>query len=276
MTSWRAARFAIKHTIAAGVVIAGMAVCAAIAFVVGVVVLAARDSATTFPSSVLFALVAGVMSVVLVLTPLTIATELFCERARLRLWWQIPISFGMLCAVGAGLAVVDVNAGATWAAAARVAGIATASLVIPMTVYWWALQSADWLLRTGGHVASVVWPSRCAALSRTGEVALDGRSMPVAALFRVHSHFTFGDGSGARAGAFVLIGDIADGTIRSGMRVVADAAATPLVATITSVEYVDKVSQRESHVGLMLTSLSESEVDRWKAAASDGKIVKIA
>jgi hypothetical protein len=276
MTSWRAARFALKHTIAAGVVIAGMAVCAAVAFIVGVVMLAAHDSATTFPSSVPFALVAGVMSVVLVLAPITIASELFCERARLRLWWQIPLSFVLLCGVGAGLAAVAMSAGATSTAAARAAGIATASLMIPLGVYWWALQSADWLLRTGGHVASVAWPSRFAALSRTREVTLDGRTMPVTAHFRVRSHFTFGEGAGARAGAFVLIGDIADGDIRNGMRVVADTPTAPLVATITSVEYVDNASERDSHVGLMLTSLSETEVDRWKAAAWDGKIVQIA
>jgi hypothetical protein len=273
MTSWRTARFAIKHTIAAGVVIAGMAVAGALAFVVGVVMLAARDSSTTFPSSVLFALVAGVMSVVLVLAPITIATELFCERARLRLWWQIPISFGMLCAVGAGLAAVDVNAGATVTTAARVAGIATASLVIPMAVYWWALQSADWLLRNGGHVASVVWPSRFAALSRTSEVTLDGRTMAVSAHFRVRSHFTFG--AGARDGAFVLVGNIADGTVRRGMRVVAEGQATPLIGTISSIEDVRTVDT-DANVGLMLTALSDVDLERWKAAACDGKIVKIA
>lgn len=267
MASWRATRFAIKHTIAAGIVMAGMALCAAIAFVAGVVLSAARDSATT-PSPVPFAFVAGIMSVVFVLAPLTMATEWICERARLRLWWQIPISLILLGAVGIGLTAVAVGTGAALTAAARMAGIATAALLIPLAVYWWSLQSADWLLRTGGHVASVVWPSKFSGLAAR-DLTVAGHAVAVAARFRIRDRVAFTVG---RDPVLVIVGDAVDGTVRNGMQAFAIRGTTALTATITSVEIIDPDSARMR----LLLAPRDQELELWRAAASEGEVLKIA
>ena len=272
VTPWNATRFALKHAVAAAIVIAGMMVCAAVAFVVGVVMISARDGdVTTLPSTILFGLLAAVASVVLVLMPITSATELLCQRARLHLWWQIPLSLALLAAVGAGLAVVSMTSGAPLATAVRVASIASASLVVPLAVYWWALQSTDWALRTSGDFASRMSPSRFGALSTMPELISRGRPVAVRAHFLVRDHVCFTSGSDP---ALVIVGDVVDGGIRGGMRVFANLNSTELSATIVSVDPVDPGGSG-SHVGLLLT-LNAYEQEQWKAAAVKGQVVKIA
>jgi len=272
VTPWNATRFALKHTIAAATVIAGMVVCAAVSFVVGVLMIAARDGdTTTFPSTILFGLLTAVASVVLVLMPITSATELLCQRARLRLWWQIPLSLAMLAAVGAGLAAVSITSGATLPTSVRIASLVSAALVIPLAVYWWALQSTDWVLRTSGDFASRMSPSRFGALSTRPELMSGGRPVPVRAHFLVRDHVCFTSGSNP---ALVIVGDVVDGGVRGGMRVFASLNSTELSATIVSVDSVGR-GRAGSHVGLLLT-LNAYEQEQWKAAAVKGQVVKIA
>jgi hypothetical protein len=267
MASWRATRLAITHTIAAGIVMAGMAVCAVLAFVANVVVSAARDSATS-PSPVPFLFVAGIMSVVFVLAPITIATEWVARRARLRLWWQIPISIVLLGAFGLGLAALAVSTGAPAAAAPRTAGIATAALVIPLAVYWWALQSAAWLLRAGGLAASRIWPAKFAALGAP-DLTIAGRVVEVSARFRIRDRVAFTVG---RDPVLVIVGDTVDGTVRDGMQAIATRGATSLTATITSVEIIDPESARMR----LLLAPHDHELELWRAVASEGEVLKIA
>lgn len=267
IASWRATRLAITHTIAAGITMAGMAACAILAFVANVAVSAARDSAAA-PSAVGFAFVAGIMSVVFVLAPLTIATEWLAQRARLRLWWQIPMSLVLLGAVGIGLAALAISTGAPAAAAAQTAGIATAALVIPLAVYWWALQAADWLLRAGGHAASRVWPSRFSALG-AADLTIAGRVVEVSARFRIRDRVAFTVG---RDPVLVIVGDTVDGTVRDGMQAIATRGTTSLTATITSVEIIDPDSARMR----LLLAPHDQELELWSAVASEGEVLKIA
>jgi hypothetical protein len=186
-------------------------------------------------------------------------------------WWQIPISLAMLLLVGSGLAAVGVGSGQVLPAASQTAAIATAALVIPLAMYWWALQSADWLLRAGGQMASRMSPRRFASLANS-TLTHGGRSVEVRAQFRLRQHFGFAAGTRTN---LVLVGDIESGVIQKGMLVFAG-TRSPLTATIASVEYVDNTTPARSHVGLMLAPMSDDDLSRWQDVATEGAILRIA
>jgi hypothetical protein len=270
--SWNATRFALKHAMASIAVMAGMAAVATVSFLVGVMMISGRnEDSSTLHSTLLFGLLGGWASVVIVLAPITAATELLCERSRLRIWWQIPISVFLLSAVGLGLAFVNVaSTGASFDTSLKTAVLATAALLVPLGVYWWAAQSADWLLRSGGHLASRMWPTRFAALARQPELVVSGRSVRIVAQFRVRDHVSFTVG---RDPVLVLVGNTVDGTVRGGMRVFASRGTTRLSATITSVEQVDGSAASGTR---LLLAPDEHELDLWKSAAAEGQVVQVA
>jgi hypothetical protein len=270
VTSWTTTRFAIKHVIAAALVAAGMAVCAAVSFVVGIMMMAARGtSAAGFPSTVLLTFLAGIASVVLVLAPVTMAAERLTRRARLHVRWQIPIALALLGVVGLGLTWISGVSGVAPEAAARSSSIVTAALLIPLAAYWLVLQSADWLLRRAGHKASRLWPARFAALSEQRELTISGRPIRVAGRIHIRDHVTFVAGQNP---VIVIVGDAVEGVVRGGMRVFAVRGTTALSATITSVERIDESA---SAVRLIVCP-NEQDLALWKSAALEGQVLQIA
>jgi hypothetical protein len=100
-------RFAVKHAIAAIVVIAGIAAFTAALyfalFAAAVIFDQPLGSPIAGPLTVLFAVVASIISIVVVLLPVTAVTEWTCQR-RGRVWWQIPIATAVM---GMWLLVLD-------------------------------------------------------------------------------------------------------------------------------------------------------------------------
>jgi hypothetical protein len=91
-----AIRFAAKHAVAAAVVISGIVVFSAASYfaLLAWAVLAGEPlgGPLAFPFMVLFAVVAGAVSVGAALLPVTAVTEWICLRRRMRLPWQITIA----------------------------------------------------------------------------------------------------------------------------------------------------------------------------------------
>ena len=118
-------RFALKHAVAAAVVTAAI---------------------TAFSAAA--SIVASVVSVWVVLLPITALTEWVCVARQTRLAWQIPIS---TVAMGSWLlilsAAVAAMRGALIDASATFAGILFLVLLIPLGLYWWTMQSTDWIAR---------------------------------------------------------------------------------------------------------------------------------
>ncbi len=163
--------------------------------------------------------------------------------------------------------VVALLAGRTGAAA-----VTTAILLVPLSVYWCALQSTDWLLDAGARWLGVIWPSRLGALARP--TAPSSRPWRGAARFRVRDHFTYAEGLSTMV---VLSGEIVDGSVRHGMRACAAAGPRTLTAAIRSVEPAepaDPSGHGVPFVGLLL-SVDESDLGAWKAAARAGTIIGI-
>jgi hypothetical protein len=285
---WQTARLVITHAVASVVVLAGMTVAGTLAFIALLVwTLAAGSggaSPLTAPAAVLATLAAGVASVPLALLPATILADAITARTGLRMWWQIPIAAG---AVFTGASIVALLADATGITSALSANPAptsvralmplsvgaaaavTAVLLAPLSVYWGALQSTDWLLHTGARWLGVIWPSRFGALARPAEPP--ARTWRGAARFRVKEHFTYAEGLSTMV---VLSGEIVDGSVRHGMRACAAAGSRTLTATIHSVEPADASGSGAPFVGLLL-SVNESDLGTWKATAHAGTIIAI-
>jgi hypothetical protein len=151
-----------------------------------------------------------------------------------------------------------------------VTSMATAALLTMFALYWTALRSTDWVLRSSVRVAGRLWPSRFGGLARSQQV-LPFRGSAGIARFRVKEHFTLDAGASPM---LVVSGDILDGVVRGGMRACAVVDAREVSARIHSVEYVDQIATRAQNVGLLL-SLSEQELRMWKSAAIDGTVLRI-
>jgi hypothetical protein len=148
---------------------------------------------------------------------------------------------------------------------------ATVRMLTSLLVYWWSLQSIDWLLRTTVRAAGRLWPSRFAALARAQEEP-SGLLMPRSrARFRIKEHFTFADGA---APVLVITGDVLDGVVRNGMHACATVGARHLSARIQSVQHADSIGDRPFKVGLLLP-LDEQELGTWRAAAVEGAVLRI-
>ena len=284
---WQTARLVITHAAASVVVLAGMTVAGALAFIAllaGTLAAGSGGSSLPAPAAALATLAAGMASVPLVLLPATVLADAIAARGGLRLRWQIPIAASI---VFAGASIVALLAGATGVSPALVAdpapasvpailpaslgaaAVTTAILLVPLSVYWCALQSTDRLLDAGARRLGVIWPSRFGALARP--TAPSSRPWRGAARFRVRDHFTYAEGLSTMV---VLSGEIVDGSVRHGMRACAAAGPRTLRAAIRSVEPADPSSHGVPFVGLLL-SVDESDLGAWKAAARAGTIIGI-
>lgn len=144
-------RFAVKHAVAAAVVIAGITAFSAASYfallVWAVLVGEPMGGPLAFPFMVLFAVVVSTISVGAALFPVTALTEWICRRRRLGWPWQIPIATAVM---GAGLLMVAVVAaavrGGSLGSTLAPAGIAFLLLLAPLGMYWWSVRSADWIV----------------------------------------------------------------------------------------------------------------------------------
>jgi len=140
---WKAVQFAVKHAVAAAVVISGIIALTSVSY------FALLVWAAAFPFMVLFALFGSVASVLFVLLPATALTEWICVKRRAHLLVQIPIATVLMavCVLSAAL----VAATALESSVHRAASVAAAvfgALLVPLGVYWWSLQSAEWLIHS--------------------------------------------------------------------------------------------------------------------------------
>lgn len=274
-TRWNVTRFVLKHLAASAVVVTGSGALAAASWLATYLWTAMTNSGSepsvTFASAVTGALGAGIISAAFVFLPATALAEVIAARARLGIWRQLAI---------AALTVVGITLGAAlftaltnqpvFVPAPGVVLTTTAWLLAGVVVYFWILQSADWLLRAGVRAAGWLIPSRFGALARAQESArfLAPRSR---ARFRVKEHFTFEDGA---TSVLVLSGSVIEGEVRSGMRACTTINARELSARIQSVESSGMIGDRPSQVGLLLP-LNEAEMRVWQAAAREGSVVRI-
>ena len=140
---WNAVQFAVKHAVAAAVVISGIIALTSVSY------FALLVWAAAFPFMVLFALFGSVASVLFVLLPATALTEWICVKRRAHLLVQIPVATVLMavCVLSAAL----VAATALESSVHRAASVAAAvfgALLVPLGVYWWSLQSAEWLIHS--------------------------------------------------------------------------------------------------------------------------------
>jgi hypothetical protein len=144
---WNAVQFAVKHAVAAAVVISGIIALTSVSY------FALLVWAAAFPFMVLFALFGSVASVLFVLLPATALTEWICVKRRAHLLVQIPIATVLMavCVLSAAL----VAATALESSVHRAASVAAAvfgALLVPLGVYWWSLQSAEWLIHSATRI----------------------------------------------------------------------------------------------------------------------------
>ena len=150
---WNAVQFAVKHAVAAAVVISGIIAFTSLSYfallVWAAIVGGGLGGPLAFPFMVLFALIGSVASVLFVLLPATALTEWICVKRRAHLLVQIPIATVLMavCVLSAAL----VAATALESSVHRAASVAAAvfgALLVPLGVYWWSLQSAEWLIHS--------------------------------------------------------------------------------------------------------------------------------
>ena len=146
-----AMRFAVKHAVAAGVVVAGVVAFSAASYFAllawAVLVGEPLGGPLAFPFMVLFAVVASVVSVGAALLPVAALTEWICLRRQIRLPWQIPIVTAVMGTWLLMLALIAAAVrGAPVGSTAVPTGIVFLVLLVPLGMYWWSMKSADWIL----------------------------------------------------------------------------------------------------------------------------------
>ena len=275
LSQWNVTRFVVKHLAASAVVVAGSGALASISWLATYLWTAMTNSggepSVTFAAAVIGALGSATVSAALVFLPSTALAEVIAARARLGVWRQLPIAILTAIAIGIGATVFTaVTNPPASGLTLSLATTATLWLLAGVVVYWWVLQSTDWLLRAGVRAAGWLLPARFGALARAQESGtfLMSRSR---ARFRVKEHFTFEDGA---TSVLVLSGSVIEGDVRSGMRACTTVNARELSARIQSVESSGLIGDRPSQVGLLLP-LNEAEMRVWQAAAREGSVVRI-
>ena len=275
-SSWNTTRFVVKHAVAAAVVTAGTGLFAGaswlVTFLWATMTSSGSDPALPFFSTVMGGVTSGAAASVLVLLPSTALAEFVTARARLRIWWQVPLAAVVILGIGVVATVVDTANQLALSTAATQMLAATMRRLAALVVYWWSLQSTDWLLRTIVSGAGKLWPSRFGALVRAQEESSGLLAPASRARFRVKDHFMLNVGAGPM---LVVSGDILDGVVRGGMRACAIVERREVSARIHSVEFVDhSISNQVSNVGLLLP-VNELDLRLWKAAAHEGAELKI-
>lgn len=273
VTPWNAARFILKHTVAALIIIGGAGLLAALTWIVlflwAVITNGGLGSPLAFPMMVLAGLALGAGSVAGALLPATVVAEAVSAGVGLRVWWQVPIA-ALLVVLATLIGAISYGAsgyaplGQSLLFSVPAAGI----LLLLLLAYWSALQSTDWLLKTSARIAAKVWPGRFSYLSQP-QASADTRSIRGRARFRVTEHFTFYSG---QSPVLVISGNVLDGDVHAGMRARTSVGSPPLSATIQSVERTPDGGG--SKVGLLL-AVSEREMDAWKSAAHEGAVLAI-
>jgi hypothetical protein len=275
LSHWNTTRFVLKHLAASSAIVAGSGVLAAASWMATYLWAAmtsnGSEPAVTFVSAVIGAWSSAIVRAVLVLLPATAIAEWIAIRARLRVWWQLPLAAFTVVAIGISFGVITaVTNESSIVLALRRAMTAAAPQLAALVVYWWALQSTDWLLRTAVRAAGWLLPARFGALARAQESAtlLVSRTR---ARFRVREHFTFEDGA---TSVLVLSGSVIEGDVRSGMRACTTVNARELSARIQSVESSGLIGDQPSQLGLLLP-LNDADMRIWQAAAREGSVVRI-
>lgn len=275
-TSWNTTRFVVKHTVAAAVVTAGTGLFAGVSWLAASLWASMSHSGSepAFPFLwvVLGGLTSGALTSVLVLLPATALAEVVATRARRRIWWQLPLAALVILGIGMVTAIFNTIANHVAVSVALALMLtATVRMLASLFVYWWSLQSIDWLLRSAVRVAGRLWPSRFAALARAQEES-SGLLMPRSrGRFRIKEHFTF---AGGAAPVLVITGDVLEGVVHDGMHACATVGARQLSARIQSVQHADSIGDRPFKVGLLLP-LNEQELGTWRAAAVEGAVLRI-
>ena len=145
-----AMRFAVKHAVAAGIVLMGsIAVSAASYFALltwAVLADQPLGGPLAFPFLLLLAAGASLAAIVVALFPVTALTEWKCRGRNLRIVWQIPIAIAVMGTWALLLAAIASVSRASLASTATVAGVVFLLLLVPLGIYWWSLQCADWIL----------------------------------------------------------------------------------------------------------------------------------
>src|SRR5688572_22305165 len=164
-TSWNTTRFVVKHTVAAAVVTAGTGLFAAVSWLAAYLWASMSHSGSepAFPFlwTVLGGLASGAATSVLALLPSTALAEVIATRARKRVWWQLPLAALVILGIGMVTAIFNTIANhVALSVALALMLTATVRMLASLFVYWWSLQSIDWLLRTTVRVAGRLWPSR--------------------------------------------------------------------------------------------------------------------
>jgi hypothetical protein len=155
-----AARFAVKHAVASAVVIAGIVAFTAASFLAlfawAVAAGEPLGGPMAFPFMVLLALAASAVVVAILLLTTALA-EWICARCRWGLFAQIPAGTAIL-----GIALLP--AAFLLFDASLLAAAGMWALLLPaLGVYWWSMQSVDWLLRLCSrllHACSRWWAAR--------------------------------------------------------------------------------------------------------------------
>jgi hypothetical protein len=148
-------RFIVKHSVAAGAVIVASLVFTAIAYFAlllwAIVAGGGIGSPVALPLMMLLAMAGSVGCVLLILLPVSIASEII--RARVfkgSRFLEIPIAVVLLAVYVVGsIALVCILREWELRAGLVVSSIAAAVLMVPLGLYWWCLQSADWLVGLG-------------------------------------------------------------------------------------------------------------------------------
>jgi hypothetical protein len=149
-----AIRFAAKHAVASAVVTAGIVTLTAVSYIALLAWAALTGGGLggplALPFLVLFAFVAAIAAAALILFPATALAEWICARREMGVGWQIPVSVACMAAcVVAAAGVMSALRGTSLHGTASAAGILFVVLLVPLGVYWWSMQSTDWLLRHG-------------------------------------------------------------------------------------------------------------------------------
>ena len=147
----RPKRYVLNHAIAAGVVTIAIAAFAAAVYfaLLGLAMLFGEDlgGPLALPFMVLTAVIGIAASVWLVILPVTALTERICVKRGIRWLWQVPIT---TAAMGSWLLVLALAIAAIrdtpMDKAATVAGIVFLALLLPLGLYWWTMQSVDWIV----------------------------------------------------------------------------------------------------------------------------------
>lgn len=144
-------RFAVKHAVGAAAVIVGITAFSAASYFAllawAVLMGEPLGGPLAFPFMVLFAVVASIVCVGAALLPVTALTEWICRRWQLRLAWQIPIATAVMATGLLMFAMIGATVrGESLNSAAVLAGIVFLLLLAPLGMYWWSMQSADWIV----------------------------------------------------------------------------------------------------------------------------------